>query len=308
MKRIIIFFNHAGKHAYPLDDPDYAEAYVEFAAKIEAAGGEVYIARTQQTYLGGSRFSSGWKYEKGALIEISSPIEGDVIFNKGNLIWDDTATVINIQDVENFCTDKSLAYEQFREFYPLSLVVHNSTELREACERIPSTMIVAKPLDREGGEGVHIALCEEIVAFVQEFPYLIQEFIDTSAGIPGIVKGHHDLRIVCVDGDITFCQYRTPPSGSLLANVSQGGTLKMVPLKDIPRGALDLFAVVENYMSRFPKRIYSVDMGRNIDGRWLIIEMNSKPGLNPVRFGPDYAVFQDRIASLLLDVAENGIG
>jgi glutathione synthase/RimK-type ligase-like ATP-grasp enzyme len=307
MKNIAVFFDKPGRDGYPLDDTDYIESYRELSEKIKQLGGQLFVVRTQASYLGGNRFSSGWKYVNGELVDVSAVIETDVIFNKGNLICDEDVTVINIPAVERLCTDKSKTYELFRDLCPRSFIVHNPGELRIACDSIPSVLIVAKPLDKEGGEGVIIDRREAVLSSVTSFPYLIQEFIDTSKGIPGIVDGYHDLRIACVNGEVTHSEFRTPPVGALTANVSRGGTFGPVPKDMIPVGAMEIFLKVENYMQRFPQRIYSVDVGLNADGRWLIIELNSKPGLLPSRCGPDFAYFQDRVAALLTDVAKHGI-
>jgi len=307
MRNIVVFFDKPGKNGYPLDREDYIDSYRELSEKLEKGGATLFVARTQDSYIESNTFASGWVYQDGELIDVPDAFTVDVIFNKGNLIWDDNATVMNIRDVENLCTDKAKAYAQFPELCPESFTVHSQDELQSAIDNIPSEIIVAKPLDKEGGEGVMIGPRNEIAPQITSFPYMIQEFIDTSAGIPGIVAGYHDLRIACVNGEVTHCVYRTPPKGKLAANVSQGGSLSMVPRAQIPTGAMDMFLKVDAYMAKFPKRIYSVDMGRNIDGRWLMIEMNSKPGLLPARYGNDFAFFQDKVSKLLLDVAGNGL-
>src|SRR6185436_9953431 len=140
----------------------------------------------------------------------------------------------------------------------------------------------------------------EIAQSIHSFPYLIQEFIDTSAGVPGIVEGIHDFRIVAVSGEPVVCYVRTPPPGKKLANVAQGGKEIHVTLDRIPQEALALFQQVDDALARFPKRVYSVDMGRNVDGRWMIIELNSKPGLTPKHWGPDNVRFMELLADTLL--------
>jgi glutathione synthase/RimK-type ligase-like ATP-grasp enzyme len=305
MLKIAVYFNEEGKNGYPLDEQEYAEAYREFAERIAQKGGRLHVVRTQQSYLGGNRFSGGWRYEDGELADVPQIIEADVIFNKGNLVWDDTATVINVRDVEDICTDKSKTYELFPHLFPLSLIAHNKKELQDACDRMQSDTVVAKPLDKEGGEGVMVAPKNEVLKSVQSFPYIIQEFIDTSGGIPGLIEGSHDFRIASVNGDIMFCECRQPKQGSFIANASQGGSFNMLPLSAIPPEALVVFREVDSVMSRFPLRVYAVDMGRNTNGTWKLIELNAKPGFLSAAKYPEYGPFQDRVADLLLEVAES---
>jgi len=304
MSSIAVFFDKPGKDGYPFNLKDYyGVAYTEFALEIEKRGAALYIVRTQESYLGGNCFKSGWVFEKGELKDVDEVIEADLIFNKGNLVWDKTAYVINVEEVERLCTDKSLTYATFPLHSPQSRVVHNAGELAAALAELNGDMLVAKPLNKEGGEGVHIAPRKEIGEYVKEFPYIIQEFIDTSAGIPGLMDGHHDLRIASVNGVITHCYYRTPPQGSLLANVAGGGQMYFVTPEQIPAEPMGLFKEIDVYMSRYAERIYSVDMGRNSDGRWMIIEMNSRPGLLPRHTGKAAETFQIAVADMLTRLA-----
>jgi glutathione synthase/RimK-type ligase-like ATP-grasp enzyme len=301
-KRIVgVFFDDPNPEGYPLNDEMYEEAYLEFDKLLASKGARLFLFRSQSTYVSGNTFNGGWFYNNGELQRHEGHIRADVILNKGNLSWDDSGIVINVRELEELCTDKSRTYVAFPEYSPATHTVHNKEELEKALAAARGSMVVAKPLDDEGGAGVHIASKDEIRAAVNSFPYLIQEFIDTSEGIPGVMEGYHDLRIACVSGEITHCYYRTPPPGSLLANVSQGGEIHF--LKSVPEDAMKIFEEIDDYMKRWPERIYCIDLGRNIDGRWMIIEMNSKPGFLTKSFGYQAERFMDRIASLLIRVA-----
>lgn len=305
MLKVAVYFDKSGQYGYPLNERDYLIAYHEFQEELAKLGAEMFMVRTQETYKGGNTFSEGWKYggDDLTVIPVKEEITVDVIFNKGNLVTDTTANVINVPELERLCTDKSQTYTLFSAYAPKTKLVHAASELQQACSSVTTQYVVAKPLDKEGGEGVIIATPEEVLQSIQSFPYLIQEFIDTSNGIPGMMKGIHDLRIANVNGHITHSYYRTPPQGKLLANVAQGGEMHFLTENEIPADALGLFRAIDDVMKKYSERIYSVDMGRNSDGRWMIIEMNSKPGLLPKKNYAHMAEFQKLVAELLVRVA-----
>ena len=182
----------------------------------------------------------------------------------------------------------------------MSIIVTSAEKLDECIEKIPGSIIVAKPTDQTGGAGVFIGNKKEIVPQIKEFPYIIQEYIDTSEGIPGLIDSTHDLRLVSLQGEVVLAFIRTPPPGNILANVSKGGSLIEVMKKDIPEGALAIFKSVDTALSHFKQRIYSIDMGRNSDGRWMIIELNSRPALFSAKQGKTFEYFQEKLADLLL--------
>jgi len=304
-KTVAVFFDRPGRDEAPLDESDYIVAYGEFAHALRKRDADLYMVRSQETYKGDNVFSGGWKFADGNLERVNGEIDADVIFNKGGLKWERDANVINVTEVEELCTNKSKTYAMFPQFSMQTFVVHNGDELRKACDAIHGKFIVAKPLNKEGGSGVFIADKEEILRSIAEFPYIVQEFIDTNAGIPGLMSGIHDFRIASVNGSITHCYYRTPPPGKLLANVAQGGEMHFLQEKDIPDDAMKVFREVEEYMKRFPRRVYSVDMGRHSDGSWKIIELNSKPGLLPRKYDDGMKRFQEHVADLLIEAAEN---
>ena len=115
---------------------------------------------------------------------------------------------------------------------------------------------------------------------MKQFPYLVQELIDTENGITGLAEGRHDFRLVTVGGEIVAAFMRVPADGKYIANVAQGGDIHEIPLGQIPESAVDMFTEVDKEFARFPKRLYSLDLGLDRSGNWKIIELNAQPGLS----------------------------
>ena len=299
MKSPTVFFDEPGFNDYPFNGEEYKTAYYELGELIAKRGGALFIARDQKTFLGYNNFSHGWKFSDGEFRECGA-FEATMIYDKGYFKTDGHSNVLNDRALDDVCTDKWKTTQLFPSISPRTFLVHKTGELQAAAQQLGGLRIVAKPVDGQEGKGVMIGSAEEILPHVTAFPYLLQEFLDTSGGIPGIVEGIHDFRIIAVSGEPVVAYVRTPPPGQLRANVAKGGKEIPVPVAQIPAGALTLFTTVDAEFQKYPNRVYSADMGLHRDGRWMIIELNSKPGLTPMRMGPEYVRFLHLLADTLM--------
>lgn len=276
---IAIFFNDPGFDAYPFDDPEFRRAYHELAAKVRDSEMDCVIVRSMDTYLGGNDFRGGWRFDGRAFIREEGRVASTVIFNRSNFVSQGPVRVINHPDLERLCTDKMETWRRFAALSPRSALVNDAAEAARVASSLQGDYLVAKPVSMERGIGVHIGKREEVLAKIPAYPYLLQEFIDTSGGIPGITAGLHDLRVVIVAGTPVLTYVRVPKAGSFLANFAQGGTCTYLSLAQVPAEAMALCRDIDAELSMYGDRVYSVDMGRTGDGRWQLIELNSKPGL-----------------------------
>ncbi len=302
-KNIAIFFRLPGVMDHPFDKPEYIESYSELAAEIEKLGGVPYFVRTQSSYLGNGKFSNSWQMRDRQLIE-TGPITANAIFNKGRFQTDNTVPVFNNPEITKICTDKWYMYEQLKEFCPPTWYVENLADLTAALPKLTTQKAVFKPLTGSEGVGVKI----EDKTFFEDstlqlhFPGVVSEFLDTSVGVPGIVDGHHDLRTAIFDGEILYSYYRTPPTGSLLANVSQGGRFEMLDPSRLPADVVSISKLIDAQLAHIKHRFYSVDYGYTKDGP-RIIEMNSELGLLPNSDHPAFRILKHKIASVLLELS-----
>lgn len=265
----------------PLSDPKYLKAYEELARQTTALGASFAFVRGQHTYLGGNRFAGGWHWTTGETFEYSPDVvEAEVIYNKGEVfLYDESATVVNVRELDDLCRNKFKTYEEFPSLFPKTLTVEHVSELENALDQIPSEVVVLKPLDKWGGEGVIIEPKEKIPRQSIVCPVLVQEFLDTSEGIPGITDRHHDFRVIAFNNTMRLSLLRIPKQGRLVANVSMGGAISCIPNEQIPVEVEKLFDCVDQTMRKFGKRVYSMDCARTKDGVWKLIELNPQPGL-----------------------------
>jgi glutathione synthase/RimK-type ligase-like ATP-grasp enzyme len=103
---------------------------------------------------------------------------------------------------------------------------------------------------------------------------------------------------------VVFGTLRTPPTGSLQANVAQGGSIRPLLPTDLPTQALAIAQEVDKAFSHVRHRIYSIDLGRDITDRWYIFELNPQPGLTSPGRGPETSVLYRAIADALVEAAE----
>lgn len=297
MKKIAVFFKLPKAKDYPFTEKEYWGTYQQLDLEIQKAGGTLYIVRGNATYLGNGEFSKSWQFKNGDLVE-TGKIKVDQIYDKGEFKTDGKVKVLNNEFVNEICTNKYKTYQLFKEFCPETFLVKNENEFSEALEKLKGEKKVIKPIDGEEGHGVFIGNDEYLKDCKYEFPMLVQEFLDTSDGIPGIYKGIHDLRLVYINGEIIFSFYRTPPAGKLLANVAQGGKLVLIPREEIPE---QVFKITEVIKKNFKNdHCFSVDIGF-VKGEPKIIELNSRVGLLSPDRGVVFKVFMEKLSQILMN-------
>lgn len=305
MKSVCVFFSEPGIYDYPFTEAMYLQSYTEFSQELQKQGGELIVVRGVDSYLGNGKFHNSWKITEGGLVE-TGPVVADVIFDRGtrgNLVTDGTVPILNVPEVNDICSDKWKSYQLFPEYSPLTKLVNSDRELADALAVITTEKVVVKPLEGEGGIGIFIGSRE---AFRQEvpqpeYPVLVQEWLDSSGGIPGIVDSLHDFRVTLLDGVFLFSFLRTPPPNGMKANISEGGELIVIEKERIPKEFWDVVAFVENYMSQYPSRMYSIDLALTPNGP-RIIELNSRVGLLENSRHPVFVECKRKLAEKLISL------
>lgn len=308
IKKIAVFFDQSNFEDYPFSEEEYRKAYCEFAKTIQSKGGEFFIARGDASYLSGMRFSNGWRWNGEDFEEVKEEFQVDVIYDKSNSALtppfrrESESKILNPNPIVEICNDKFKTHSLFKEFSPGIMLALDDEQVATAVRETKGKKMVMKPLNAEGGAGVVIGDAAELKLAEKDFPVLIQEFIDTSSGIPKVegIDSHHDFRMVVIDGEIIQSFARTPPAGSLTANISQGGTSHEIAPDNIPTEARELVAKVDAKFKSY-RRVYSVDVGFDQTGTPKLIELNSQPALFSCDRGPQFAAFQDKLADILLD-------
>ncbi|MDD5054943.1 MAG: hypothetical protein PHZ00_01605 [Candidatus Peribacteraceae bacterium] len=280
---IAVYFTKPKHDDAPLNREEFVCSYHEFGRQVAAQGGTLALVRSMASFRGGNRFQSGWIFDGTTFVRSEELMEGGVVYNKGeDFIGDAETALVNDPELHALC-DKDRTYRLFPEFCPLSVIVQSAQELKDALCSLPADRVICKPTTSCGGEGIMIGTKSEISSREHRYPLIIQEFMDLSGGIPGVVDGLHDLRLVFIGDRFSYAMIRTPKPGGLMANICQGGSFFTVPDAAIPKEAMEIALAIDRRLQSFKTRVYSVDLGLNADGRWRVLELNSPPGLIPSR-------------------------
>ena len=303
-KRIGVFFDAPKLTDYPFNIEEFRIAYDQVARLVEEKGARFCIVREQRTFLGGNRFKGYWEFEDGQFVRHEEEIDLDLIYDKGYFVGDAGSKLLNDAEMNRICVDKRETVAMFPDLSPKTLEVKDRAGLEAALEDWPSPMAVAKPVDGAEAKGVVIGPPEEVLRAEHAYPLIVQQYVDTSGGIPGIIDGVGDLRTILVDGEIALTYARKAKEGSLISNVSKGGKEIEVLPEQRPADAMEIVrAVDERFKPMSKHRVFCVDLGRDVSGRWYIIELNSKPGLSVRDYGVTYPRYQDLLVEALVSAA-----
>lgn len=289
---VAVFFNHPGKLDYPFDNPMYYESYRDFTEFCHQQGINLVIVRDAASYLGNMQFSRGWRFVGTELEELPAPVTADLIYNKE--LEHDLATnpgdrVLNDPEFDRIGRDKWLTAQAFPTLVPTTYKI-DSMNWHEVINSIPTRKVVLKPISGTEGRGIYVLTKEEVdfPSLNLDVPYIAQAFVDSTRGIPGLCEGMHDLRIIVFNGKPTLAFLRLPKPGSVLSNLAQGGSAKVVDIADVPQQILDGVNTIDAYYRSYPHRIYTADFFMEGDRAYLV-ETNTRPGFpHPSFHGPDF--------------------
>jgi glutathione synthase/RimK-type ligase-like ATP-grasp enzyme len=162
-------------------------------------------------------------------------------------------------------------------------VLINRENIAKSLHQLSTDWVVMKPINGLKGLGVFIGSKAQASQFTipVNSTYIVQEFIETNHGIPGITNRRHDLRIVIINGKPVWSHVRIPPEGEYKANMSgrEGGILKEILIKDAPSSVLEIVGnVAQKFLNKYDNPIYSLDFGFDEEGKPWLFEINDQIG------------------------------
>jgi len=275
----VVFLYPQKNHVQKLED------FFEFAEKN---GVLCYIASITAYETASSKFSHANRFTKGGWVSEKSVIP-DIIFDKTTASIEtelsrirrhisETFSFINKLELNELCTNKWETYKLFPDISPKSVLVTSNSDIGKV-RTLPSTMVVSKPLRGFGGTEIRVLEKSTFQPNI-DGPLLVQEFIETKKGIPGITKKRHDLRILMLNAIPFHSIIRTPEAGSFLSNMAQGGKVTVVPIDSLPNKVIQIIETVSDTLSKFFPALYSIDIMLDETGTAFLTELNSRPALS----------------------------
>jgi hypothetical protein len=306
MPAIGIFCRELKKNGDPFSNEYYWQAYQDLLLALKSRGIQAYFLTDNNTYHGYGMFEVAYTTDTKTTVNKLERVENvyvDVVFDRGGFIGRDVLT-INPPILIKIAASKIEMYEYFSDLQPFSIVGKNRKQVIKAASHLPGDKIVVKEPEGSGGKEVYIGKKEEVLAELpDEYPLLVQEFLDTSEGVPGLVEGVHDVRLALCGDEIISYYARTAGKGRLHANVAQGGTVTYFELDKVPAELLKKVRVIDSLFADQP-RYYSVDFMNTPKG-WKLVEVNSYLGLMPAHDGPQAQQTLDKLANYLADICRN---
>lgn len=307
MKAIWIYFSTPGKMSYPFDIVEYYESYQELIKIIESDHTtKVYIVRWN-SYKWKGVFSEIYQFQNNQLIQVWEQ-QVHLIFNRCNLHEITDCPVINSPSFYELCEDKYKTYLRFTDVSPKTEYIHNYSSLDIACDTLniqDDELVVLKKNFWMWGDGINILPRNKIQndLYPNWRNILIQRFINSSVGVPNIVKWMHDLRIMIVNHTIIWATIRTPQQGSFLANVAQWWTSITLDIQLLPRELLDVLESVMDHLDDYENIIYGADF-MNSPQWYKLVELNACPGLLHKSWDKNCFNFYNAIAEMLVNAVK----
>lgn len=274
----------------PFSRSKYQAAYELFYPLAEAASLKLYRAPLAWFNFEKNLFDQAWTYDYSLGWHVVQTVKPDLIEDRAayspknhelKLRLAQLFPLLNHPEFSKIANSKYatslLLPQHFKPYHK----VDSTDALEKTLSCLKGNFIVAKPEFGSGGEGVIIETRDNLLEQKSslKYPLILQEFIDSSHGIPSITPGHHDLRLVFINDELVYSYIRIPKEGSLLANIAQGGTMEIVPSEKLPSSIDKIILDVQRVFAHFPRKIYTIDIIFDESARPWIVELNTMPGI-----------------------------
>lgn len=313
MKKVIILYGKIDwRSKVPMTDEKYRFCYeqlIELAKKYDV---EIFFSSYQWYNPESKKFKYNWTHDGKRWIK-QMDIKPDLVYDKTGSkpraqykkdVISRNHLIINDPEFTLLAGNKFFVSLLFPNYFKRYFRVANEKELRTIASSISGGKIVIKPTIGSSGKDVKIVDKTEVEKIRVERPVIVQEFIDSSKGISGIVKGMHDLRLVFINDELVYSYVRQPAEGSYLANLAQGGSMFIVEPEQIPKKVFDLTERIGEVFSAYEPRVFTVDLMFDEKQNPWIIELNTMPGMY---FSPDQKKWMKKMYTKLIKVFINVI-
>ncbi len=282
-RNITMWLKSTDNHAQSNFQKRKAIAYHKFFKKINRRD-NFRFAFGFKSYVGNGIFSNVAIYKDSEIIQTNDNFKADVIYQYNKLVSlgfsAAPAILTNTPEFRNLCSPKINTYNYMPQFFPNTFLIKNEEDLLKAVKKVKTKKLVLKPNKGQNGDDIFI-FDKNKVNFklinkekLQDLGFLVQESIDTSAGIPDVTPSYHDLRIITHGNKISLCHVRQPVSGSLIGNSHKGASITEIDIDLIPKFILNFYEEVHaEIIKKYPNPLYSMDIGVGKDGPKLI-ELN----------------------------------
>ncbi len=214
--------------------------------------------------------------------------------------------------------DKYVQYGLFEEHFGYTKTFAQiNSEPEEYLSKFQTEEVIIKPRDWTFWQWIKKILKNNILDEIANYKshsyseslklrdMIVQEFVDSSAGIPGIVKWIHDIRAIIFGDKIWYYCVRSASGDNFLCNVHQWSKTQNIPTSKMPVEYTDKVQEIVSKMNNLiysTDCIYSIDFFVDRDWNFKLIELNSNPWLIMIK---DDLEFRQIYADNLLGIIQN---
>ena len=269
---------------------EYRSSYELFYELAEKQGIK-FIRACIDWYKSNGVFEKAWSYDVKSKKWIKiKDVKVDFVFDKTSALKkfkdlkykiNKEISMMNNPEMDYKVNNKKNILKIFSDILPKTFIIKSPADLKEKLKKIKTTKTVLKPAVGSGGDKIFIEDKNELIKEKINFDegYILQEFIDTSKGIKGLVEGVHDLRVILFNEKILYSYIRTPKKGCLLCNMDQGGSMISISNNQIPKQIKKLLKIINKKLEKYTPRNYAADFFFDENQKAYLIEINTKPGL-----------------------------
>ena len=306
MKKIFAVYyerdvNELGQLYPKVEDRQFNEVLFDIRDTLAKKNIDFVLITHQNPYVGNGEFFGCWQpADNFCYKKVDKLIKPNLILDKGHIDFNDGfLNFFNSHDFARLGRNKYTQAVLAEGFVPRTHLVCSEKDYDDVLKSLKSEQIVTKPLDLNGGNGVTL-YDRDNLSENQSFPVIMQEFIETSSGIDGMVSGRHDIRLYIIDGEAVMCSIRQPKEGGWLSNTHQGGTIHFYNKSEINPELLKFAHPVIEKFDQFGGKFYSIDFMHGDDG-WHMVEMNDRPGMPALFQDTNGAVkeFHEKLATMI---------
>lgn len=302
-KVVVMYFDDDWHLDVPFQSADTRAGFEDWHRRGAAKNIEMFRSSIQWFDFEKNVFLKSWAFRDEKWIKITEPVAPDLVYDKveGGLdyrLMEDKCRMMRAVKIYNnpffrlMFNGKLSQLVAFKDFLPVSYVATSEQEKISALKKIPSQKAVIKPIYGSGGYGILIDDKEKLLDSKISESVIVQEFIVSENGVPGISRQKEvaDLRMVFMNHEMVYAYSRKAKEGSLFTNFHQGGTAELVDGKDIPANAWEMAEKIQRTLRIFPTANYSLDFMFTNDGQPVFIEMNTVPGHDLINIIADEAL------------------
>jgi hypothetical protein len=208
--------------------------------------------------------------------------------NQHPIYEDDQAPIlVHHPDFNDYLKNISNLAQDLPDIHPKTIVT-DSTQIVEAAAALPGQKVVVKPVTGQESKNVFVGDKTALPELFEGGHYLVQEFINTRAGIEELaINGVHNLRLLSIGSEVVGAISRLNPDTNL--DLLRDDAYGHVYAPDIlPGSILAIAELVHDRLRQLPgegQNIVAIDVMRGIDGDGEVVDKVCGVNQRPKRIG-----------------------